>query len=227
VWLRRQVVTTAVETYDLLGRLAAELTERVGSQFQRDSDDPIALPIAPPVAALEQVRLGGDFNRKGVRLSEALSAARGSYGGMLMFGMAGSLLHVPFTAPIVVALSLGLGRRSLRDERKRQHVQNQAQARAALQRYASEVGLLVDKECKAALRRTQRLLRDEFTARARSLHQSDALALAEARQAMALDPAARAERQADAVRDVDELSGLGVVAMGPAPPPRVGLGGPA
>ena len=225
VWLRRQVVAAAVETYDLLGRLAAELTERVGAQFRRDSDDPIALPIAPPVAALEQVTLGGQFDRKGVRSSVVLSAARGSYGGMLMFGMAGSLLGVPFAPAIAVALSLGLGRRSVREERKRQHQQNQAQARAALQRYAGEVGRLVDKECRDALRHTQRLLRDEFTARARSLHQSDALALAEARRAMVLDAAAQEARHADAVREVDELGGLGVMTLGPAPPARAFQGG--
>ncbi len=228
VWLRRQVVTSAVETYDLLGRLATELTDRVGAQFQRESDDPIALSISAPVAALESVQLGGEFERAGRRSSVLLSAARGSYGGMLMFGMAGSLLHVPFTAPVVMALSLALGRRSVREERKRQHQQNQAQARAALQRYAGEVGLLVDKECKDALRRTQRQLRDEFTARARSLHQSDARALAEARQAMQLGPEAGAAREAalaDAAREVDELGGLGQVAMGPAPPPRPAMGG--
>src|SRR5690606_24165850 len=175
---------------DYMGTLTAELTERVGRQFQRDSDDPIALSIAAPVAALEKVQLGGEFaDRKGLRSSVLLSAARGSYGGMLMFGMAGSLLSITVAAPVMLLLSLGLGRRSVREELKRHHQQNQAQARAALQRYASEVGLLVDKECKDALRRTQRLLRDEFTARARSLHQSDTVALATATRARSLDPA--------------------------------------
>jgi hypothetical protein len=222
-WLRRQVVTAAVETYDYMATLTAELTERVGRQFQRDSDDPIALSIAAPVAALEKVQLGGEFSdRKGLRSSVLLSAARGSYGGMLMFGMAGSLLSVTVAAPVMLLLSLGLGRRSVREELKRHHQQNQAQARAALQRYAGEVGLLVDKECKDALRRTQRQLRDEFTARARSLHQSATDALATAQRARRLDPDQQAVRHAAAAREIDELGALAQAAPATRVPAPVG-----
>ena len=64
-WLRRQVVTAAVATYDYLADRAAELTERVGQQFQRDADTPIAFSISAPVAALESIQLGGEFVDKG------------------------------------------------------------------------------------------------------------------------------------------------------------------
>jgi GTP-binding protein EngB required for normal cell division len=227
-WLRRQVVTAAVETYRYLTEQAAELTERVGRQFDDDAGGPVALSISAPVAQLEQVRLGGEFgDRKGIRSALALSAARGSYGGMVMFGMAGTLIGYSVAAPVMVVLSLGLGRRALREERRRHHQQNQAQARAALQRYASEVGLLVDKECKDALRRTQRLLRDEFTARARSMHQSDREAHAAAERARRLPPTAQAERQAAASREIDVLGPLaGVAAAGGEQVGRRTSGGP-
>ena len=121
----------------------------MGHQFQRDADAPIAFSIAAPVAALESIRLGGEFVDKGVRASTILSAARGSYGGMLMFGMAaGSLLSVTVAAPVMLVLSLGLGRRAVREERTRRHQQHQAEARAALHRYAQEVSLVVGKECR-------------------------------------------------------------------------------
>jgi hypothetical protein len=227
-WLRRQVVTAAVETYRYLTEQAADLTERVGRQFDDDAGEPIALSISAPVTQLEQVRLVGEFgDRKGIRSALALSAARGSYGGMVMFGMAGTLIGYSIAAPVMMVLSLGLGRRALREERKRHHLQNQAQARAALQRYASEVGLLVDKECKDALRRTQRLLRDEFTARARSMHQSDREALANAERARRLPPTARAARHEAAAREIDELGALTGVAVAAGPSARQGTGGSA
>jgi hypothetical protein len=208
-WLRRQVVTAAIGTYDYLADRAAELTERVGQQFQRDADTPIAFSIAAPVAALESIRLGGEFVDKGVRASTILSAARGSYGGMLMFGMAGSLLSITVAAPVMLVLSLGLGRRAVREERTRRHQQHQSEARAALHRYAQEVSLVVGKECKDALRRTQRLLRDEFSARALSLHQSTTAALAQAERARDLNAAEAAERQRAVSQEIGELGRLG------------------
>ena len=211
-WLRRQVVTAAIGTYDYLADRASELTERVGHQFQRDADAPIAFSIAAPVAALESIRLGGEFVDKGVRASTILSAARGSYGGMLMFGMAGSLLSVTVAAPVMLVLSLGLGRRAVREERTRRHQQHQAEARAALHRYAQEVSLVVGKECKDALRRTQRLLRDEFSARALSLHEATTAALAPAERARDLHAAEAAERQRQVSQEIGELGRLGAPA---------------
>jgi Dynamin family len=210
VWLRRQVVTAAVATYDYLAQRATELTDRVGQQFQQDAASPIAFSITAPVAKLEGIALGGQFADRGVRSSAVLSAARGSYGGMVMFGMAGSLLGIPVAAPVMLLLSLGLGRRALREEKSRRHQQHQAEARGALHRYAQEVSMLVGKECKDALRRTQRLLRDEFAGRARSLHQTTTQALASAERARALDPATRASRQEEAAREIAQLGALGV-----------------
>ncbi|HET8619240.1 MAG TPA: dynamin family protein, partial [Acidimicrobiales bacterium] len=220
-WLRRQVVTAAVATYDYLADRAAELTDRVGQQFQRDADHPIAFSISAPVSALEGIHLGGDFRDKGARASALLSAARGSYGGMLMFGMAGSLLSIPVAAPVLLVLSLGLGRRALREDRTRRHQQHQAEARAALHRYAQEVSLVVGKECKDALRHTQRLLRDQFAARAASLHQTTTAALASAEAARDLDAAQRAARGRQAAREIADLGQLG----GAAPPPPPAPGG--
>jgi signal recognition particle receptor subunit beta len=219
VWLRRQVVTAAVATYDYLADRAADLTERVGQQFQQDAEAPIAFAIPAPVAALERIALGGEFVDKGARSSVLLSAARGSYGGMVMFGMAGSLIGFSVAAPVMLVLSLGLGRRAVREERARRHAQHQSEARAALHRYAQEVSLIVGKECKDALRRTQRLLRDEFAVRARSMEQSTMAALAGAERARELDPAARAARARVAARELDELDAL---AQPPAPAGQAG-----
>ena len=209
-WIRRQVVSAAVETYDYLVRRAAQLAEQVGQQFSRDADTPIALSITAPVAALERIQLGGDFDtRPGTRSTVLLTAARGSYGGMVMFGMAGSLLGIPLAAPVALLLSLGLGRKSVRDELVRRHQMRQQQAKAALRQYVDKVSFLVNTECKDALRRTQRLLRDEFTARAQSLHRSSSEALAQAERALELEPAERDQRRQQVDRQLAELGALG------------------
>jgi hypothetical protein len=167
----------------------------------------VALSITAPIAALERVPLTADFSSSpGGKSSVVLIAARGSYGGMLMFGMAASLLSVSLAAPVALMLSLGLGRKSVRDEMVRRHLQRQQQAKTVLRQYVDKVSFVVDKECRDALRRTQRLLRDEFTGRADSLHQSSSEAVASARQAMTLSDDDRAARSAALER---ELAALG------------------
>jgi hypothetical protein len=192
-------------------RQAAALTEEVGRQFSHDASSSLALSIPAPVAALERIRLSGDFMAQagGVRSNVLLSAARGSYGGMVMFGMAGSLIGFTVTAPVALLLSLGLGRKSVRDELHRRHQQRQAQAKAALRQYVDKVSFVVDKECRDALRRTQRLLRDEFLAQAQVLQRSSLDAMAHARQSLALDPRTRADRRAVVEHELQELAALG------------------
>ena len=208
-WLRRQVVTAAIGTYDYLADRAAELTERVGQQFQRDADAPSPSPSAhrwrrwrasASGRVRGQGRAGVDHPVRGAAPTAACS-----------LGMAGSLLSVTVAAPVMLVLSLGLGRRAVREERTRRHQQHQAEARA-LHRYAQEVSLVVGKECKDALRRTQRLLRDEFSARALSLHQSTTAALAQAERARDLNAAEAAERQRQVSQEIGELGRLGAPA---------------
>ena len=85
----------------------------------------------------------------------------------------------------------------------------QQQAKAALRQYIDEVSFVVNKECRDALRRTQRLLRDEFTARARSLQRSSADALAQAERAMRLDPEAKERRRRQLEAELRQLEAVG------------------
>jgi Dynamin family len=209
-WLRRHVAESAVATYDHLLESAGHLTELVGRQFSEDADTPLAFSIDAPLAALEDIQLGGAFGKeKGARSNIALSAARGSYGGILMFGMVGGLIGIPFITPIAVVLSLGLARKAVRDDLKRRHAMRQQQAKAALRQYIDEVSFVVNKECRDALRRTQRLLRDEFGARARSLQRSSVDALAHAERAMQLPPEDREARRRQLEGELRQLDDVG------------------
>ena len=64
----------------------------------------------------------------------------------------------------------------------------------AARRYVEEVGFIMNKESRDALRRTQRFLRDDFQLRAISLHRSSTNALGAARQAMQLSGPERSAR---------------------------------
>ena len=92
----------------------------------------------------------------------------------------------------------------------------------AARRYVEEVGFIMNKESRDALRRTQRFLRDDFQERAVSLHRSSTTALGAARQAMRLSGPQRSARvtqlraEAEQLRQVDARM-ADLVAAGTAP----------
>ena len=115
---------------------------------------------------------------------------------MVLFGVAGSLLGIStlVAAPLSVVLAAGIGQKIIRDEKKRQIAHRRQQAKMAARRYVEEVGFIMNKESRDALRRTQRFLRDDFQMRAISLHRSSTNALGAAREAMQLSGPAKSAR---------------------------------
>jgi hypothetical protein len=107
---------------------------------------------------------------------------RGSYGGLLMFGMMGQVIGLTLLNPLTAVVGIGMGRRALKDERKRQLTIRRQQSKQAVRRFLDDVSFSVTKESRDSLRRVQRDLRDEFTERAEQLQRStrEALAAAEA-----------------------------------------------
>ncbi len=120
-------------------------------------------------------RLGVDRAASSIapaRGSGLLAAMRGSYGGVLMFGMMGQLAGLSLVNPLTAVIGIGLGRRALKDERKRQLMMRRQQAKLATRRYLDELSFAVSKDSRDAIRTVQRELRDEFTARAEQLNRS-------------------------------------------------------
>jgi hypothetical protein len=138
----------------------------------------------------------------------ALTAARGAYGGVLMFGMLGNLAGLALLNPLTVVVGIGLGRKALKEERKRSLTMRQQQSKAAVRKYIDAVTFEVSKESRDLMRRVQRDLRDEFSARAEQLQTStrEALAAAEAGAKEAL--AERKARLADVTAERGRLAKL-------------------
>jgi hypothetical protein len=124
---------------------------------------------------------------------------------MALFGIAGSLLGVAVAAPLTALLAAGIGQKIIRDERKRQVAYRRQQAKVAARRYIEEVSFHVNKESRDALRRTQRLLRDDFHLRAQTLHRSSGTAMQAARRAMTLSGPSRAQRVSQLATEAAQL----------------------
>jgi hypothetical protein len=211
VWLRRQVVAAGVANHDrLLGR-AQELAEDVAERFAMDTGTPLEIGSGG----------AGGLDELALAPAESLNAPGGRFGAMLLttrtamlvptvlFGLAGGLLGAIVVAPISVALAAGIGRKMIRDERKRQVAYRRQQAKAAARRYVEEAGFVMNKETRDSLRRTGRLLRDEIGRRAATVHRSTVEALDAAKKADTLPDEVRRRRAAEVGNQTRELENLG------------------
>jgi GTPase SAR1 family protein len=183
VWLRQQVAAHVSQNAEQLRREASALAERVAQHFALDEAavavvHDVDVGPAPTVAPAS---LDVEFEKM-ARGGTALAALRASYGGALMFGMMGQLVGLTLMNPLTAVFSLGLGRRALKDERQRQLTMRRQQTKTAMRKYLDDVSFAVNKASRDAIRRVQRELRDEFTARAEQLQRStrEALVAAEA-----------------------------------------------
>ncbi len=209
-WAAREAAAAAADNLMLLvdrsSRLAEEVAERFELEYARLDVD---LPRSE--LALRKVdKLDVSFQKSGVRqFLGAFMAARVAYGGFVMLGAVGALFNVALVAPIALVAGLTLGRRMVSSERERQVQQRRAQARAELRRYVDDVGFHVGRDCREAVRRTQRHLRDEFAARARAVERSAVATAAAVREIADLPPAERDSRAAalaDQRRQLDRLA---------------------
>src|SRR5262245_7409881 len=107
---------------------------------------------------------------------QAWVALKSAYGGVLMFTMIGAMTGITL-GPIVAGIGLVMGHKGLREEKKRQLAQRQAQARNAVRRYCDEVSFVMGKDSRDTLRRIQRELRDYYAGLAEELNRSNTEAL--------------------------------------------------
>lgn len=206
VWLRRQVAAAAVANYDLLAARAEEVAATVAERFDLDAGGRTTLVTGGPAEALNAVIfVSPDSAQTGGRFSSMLMATRVSaFIPVALFGLAGSLPALVL-GPLSLVLALGIGGKIMRDEKKRQLAHRRQQAKLAARRYVDEVGFIMSKETRDALRQTQRQLRDEFQRRAVAIHSSSVRALAAAEQATRLAPADRELRASELAAESAQL----------------------
>ena len=209
-WAAREASAAAVDNLLLLTTRTEQLARDVADRFDIEYEG-LELDLPSPEQGLDKVGdLAVDFHRSGMKqFLGAFTAARITYGGFYMLGALGALFNVAIAAPIGLIAGLTLGRRLVKQERERQIQQRRQQARAELRRYVDDVSFHVGRDSREAVRRTQRLLRDEFGARAAAVERSTAVAASAVRETAALpgDQRQARARQLAALRaELDRLS---------------------
>ncbi len=211
VWLRRQAAIAGVANRDLMMSRARELSEQVAEAFDLEAGTGLDLEVAATSASLDGLELASaaSLSMPGGRLGSLMVAARSAvYVPMVLFGIGSVLLPVVAVAGAAAALGAGIGGKLIRDERKRQRLYRQQQAKAATRRYVDEVAFVMNKETRDGLRKAQRYLRDDFQQRAATMHRSTSAALDAATRATRLSPQGRAARTAELEAESEQLRSI-------------------
>ncbi|WP_317496319.1 dynamin family protein [Haloechinothrix sp. LS1_15] len=88
---------------------------------------------------------------------------RGSYGGLLMVGLASTLVDMPLINPLSIAAGAAFGIKAVFEERAARLKRRQASAKTAAQRHVDGFFLTYSKETKDLARLLQRALRDHIS----------------------------------------------------------------
>ncbi|GAB2934761.1 isoniazid-induced dynamin-like GTPase IniA [Rhodococcus aerolatus] len=190
-WVEDEVVRAVCDNFVWAQERSVWLAETVAEHFTEVQE--VVLPeldltstdgVLEPVSALADLDPG-----RLTPTQKLLVGMRGSYGGVLMFGMVTSLMGFALVNPISVGAGLLLGTKAYRDDREQRLVRRRNEAKQAVRRLSDDVVFQVSKQSKDRLRGVQRTLRDHFTVVAeqtlRTLNSSLAAGKAAARTAEA------------------------------------------
>lgn len=206
LWLSERVGEEISANVQLLRSRGIELSERVAGRFTAEID---AVDAVVRAEAMRPDRMADrpDYVRKSAA-AKSLTLARGSLGGIMLFGMFANLAGLALLGPVAPVVGLLLGRRAIREERERDVVQRRQQAKAACRRYIDEVLAGAGKESRDAVRRIGRELRDHFSMAAAELVADANATLSAARQAVESRPSDPERRAAQLEADVGRIDRL-------------------
>ena len=207
-WLHQRLAFDLSVHHQFIASRADELAARVAEHFA-DGQSQVQVHLSLAVTPVASRILGDDLDLDRAGLSgNALAAVRGSYGGLLMFGMVGQMIGLAMLNPFSIVIGLGLGRKSLRDEKKRQLTQRRQTAKMAVRKYLDDVNVEAGKVSRDTIRRVHRDLRDEFAVRAEELLATLRESLRSAESGAKEAAVQRSTRLTDVTAELDRLSKL-------------------
>jgi replication fork clamp-binding protein CrfC len=212
--LENAIATAVGDNFVWAYQRAEALAEEVAHNFQEAGIDVVDMP------QIDARQMGAGFGEmKSVAKLEAkpigkghkvVTGMRGSYGGVLMFGMITSFAGLGMFNPLSLGAGLVLGRKAYKEDMENRMARVRNEAKTNMRRFVDDVSFIVSKESRDRLKGIQRQLRDHYRGIAnqttRSLNESLQASLAAAK----LEENERAtrvnelERQLNILRQVTE-----------------------
>lgn len=183
-WLEVATAAAISDTFILTSERAQWLAGQVAEHF---ASEDVTLPVMQvshsadvldPVEAMPGMD-AGHINS----VQKVLIGMRGSYGGVLMFGLLTGIFGMALINPFSLGAGLLLGRRAYREDKDARLKRRQGEAKALVRRQLDDVTFQVGKQLKDRLRLVQRSIRDHFSEIADEHHRSLADSVSAAQKA--------------------------------------------
>ncbi len=209
-WLVDIVSQEVVSNYRYLTERSMALSHEVAEHFVDDGGNLLhELNIYTGDHPMSKVQ--GDLAlemKETTTAAKGMTLLKGSYSGMLMCTMLGSLVAVAPLTPIAVGVGLVMGRKSLKDEKARGLKQRKSEAKVSVRRYCEEVQFQVGKDSRSTCRKVHRQLRDHYTMRAEELNRSTAEALKAATSTVQTSQAERNQKVRNLTAEIGRVADL-------------------
>jgi Dynamin family len=185
-WLEECAAAAISDTFVWTSERAHWLAAQVAEHFAADEVTLPALHVSDTSEALDPVDDMPTLDDGRIKpMQKVLIGMRGSYGGVLMFGLLTGIFGMALINPLSVGAGLLLGRKAYREDKDARLKRRQAEAKALVRRQLDDVTFQVGKQLKDRLRLVQRSTRDHFTEIADEHHRSLADSVAAAQKAAA------------------------------------------
>ncbi|KNC19837.1 Isoniazid-inducible protein iniA [Arthrobacter sp. RIT-PI-e] len=208
-WLEQRVASAVSDTFVWTNERAQWLAEEVAGLFSKDGVPLPLLQVSGTDGVLAPVEEVADLDRGKVSLpGKVLIGMRGSYGGVLMFGLLTGIIGMSLINPLSVGAGLLLGRKAYKEDKEARLKRRQGEAKNLVRRQIDDVVFQVGKQLKDRLRLVQRETRDHFSEIAEEHHRSLSDSVSAAQRASS----SRAQGRGQRIRELRAQIG-GVVVL--------------
>ena len=208
-WLDQRVAGAVSETFVWTDERSRWLSEEVAELFSEGESALPSIDVGDTQGVLDPVEQisGLDSGRMGAG-EKIYIGVRGSYGGVLMVGLATGLIGLSLINPLSLLAGVLVGRRAYREDMNNRLSRRQHEAKLLVRRYIDEVVFQVGKQLKDRLRLVQRSARDHFGSMAEELHRSLSEALNASKQAAGTYTSQRDQRVAQLQVQLQQLESI-------------------
>jgi hypothetical protein len=221
-WLEDNLTEAAAQNFTWLLDRAEWVAEKVARSFPVRRDDLLPESIFPADVLDRVSKMDKPVIERFTVPQKLFTALRGSYGGVLMFGLVTSLAGMPLINAISLGAGALFGGKSIMDESDQRLKRRQAAAKMAAQRHVDDFFIKFSKDFRDAARHIQRSLRNHFSTLAEEMQETLLESARGARRAVQDDSAERDRRVREARHELDRLVQLyqrvQALAGGQAPP---------
>ncbi len=209
-WLQERTAGAVADTFTWAEKNAAWLLAQVASHFDEATTGELPeISLADTTGLYERVRPLGHVDPGHLGLGQkALIGMKGSYGGVLMFGILTGLAGMALINPISLGAGILLGGKAYRDDAEARLARRRGEAKSIVRRQLDDVVFQISKVLRDRLREVQRAVRDHFSEVADDLSRSLGESVTGAQMAARADSQQREARLAAIARDGDTIRRL-------------------